>query len=142
MSIYKNLVAGAWVGGTEAIRNINPSNTDDVVGEYACATREQVQAAIAAARAAFPKWGRSPIQTRADLLDRIGTEILDRREELGRLLAREEGKPLADGIGEVVRAGHIFKFFGGEVLRIQGERLASTRPGIEVEITREPIGVV
>ncbi|WP_158044370.1 aldehyde dehydrogenase family protein [Skermanella pratensis] len=142
MTINRNFIAGSWVESTDVIRNINPSNTDDVVGEYASATAEQVEQAVAAARAAFPAWSRSPIQNRADMLEKIGNEILERRDELGRLLAREEGKPLADGVGEATRAGHIFKFFGGEVLRLQGEKVASTRPGVEIEITREPIGVV
>ena len=70
------------------------------------------------------------------------TEILARKDELGRLLSREQGKPLADGIGEAGRAGAIFKFFAGEALRFGGENLASVRPGIEVDVTREPLGVV
>jgi len=102
----------------------------------------QVQAAVAAARAAFPRWSVSGIQARADALDRIGTEILARREELGRLLAREEGKVLPEAIGEATRAGNIFKFFGGECLRLAGEVLPSVRPDIGVEVTREPVGVV
>jgi aldehyde dehydrogenase (NAD+) len=61
---------------------------------------------------------------------------------LGRLLAREEGKTLPEGIGETVRAGHIFKYFAGETLRLSGEKIPSVRPGVDVEITREPIGVV
>src|SRR3546814_14596883 len=65
-----------------------------------------------------------------------------RREELGRLLSREEGKTLPEGIGEATRAAQIFKFFAGEALRIQGEKLQSVRPGVDVEITREPVGIV
>jgi aldehyde dehydrogenase (NAD+) len=84
----------------------------------------------------------SSIQARADALDKIGTEILARREELGTLLAREEGKTKAEGIGEAARAGNIFKFFAGECLRLTGEVVPSVRPGIGVEITREPVGVV
>ena len=75
-------------------------------------------------------------------LKRIGDEILARKDEIGRLLAREEGKTLAEGIGETVRAGQIFLFFSGEALRMAGEKLASVRPGIDVEITREPLGVI
>jgi alpha-ketoglutaric semialdehyde dehydrogenase len=101
-----------------------------------------VETAIAAAKAAFPAWSRSSIQLRHDALKRIGDEILARKEELGRLLAREEGKTLAEGIGETVRAGQIFLFFSGEALRMAGEKLASVRPGIDVEITREPLGVI
>lgn len=140
--LYKNLIGGEWVEGVGVTKNINPSNTDDVVGEYAQADAAQVEAAIAEARAAFASWSATPIEARADMLDAVGNEILARKEELGRLLSREEGKPLADGIGEVVRAGRIFKFFAAECLRLAGETLPSTRPGIQVEITREPIGVV
>ena len=140
--IYNNLIAGEWSGGGELIQNINPSNTDDIVGDYCFATAEQTHAAIAAARAAFPTWSRSNIQSRAEILDRIGNEILARSKELGQLLSREEGKPLAEGIGETVRAGNIFKFFAGEVLRTGGEIMPSVRPDISVEITREAVGVV
>ena len=94
------------------------------------------------ARGAFKKWSRTTPQERFDVLDRAGTDILARKEELGRLLAREQGKPLPDGIGEAARAGAIFKFFAGETLRVGGERIDSVRPGIDVEIFREPVGVV
>jgi len=101
-----------------------------------------VDAAVAAATAAFPAWSVSGIPARHDALDKIGHEILARKEELGDLLAREEGKTRPEAIGEVARAGQIFKFFAGECLRLAGESLPSVRPGIGVEITREPIGVV
>ena len=139
---HHNLIDGEWVAGGEQVANINPSDTSDVVGTYSFATAAQTQDAIAAARAAFPAWSVGNIQTRAEMLDRIGTEILARSRELGQLLSREEGKPLAEGIGETVRAGNIFKFFAGEVLRSGGESMPSVRPGISVEITREPLGVV
>ncbi len=142
MSVHENYIAGEWVAGEEANANVNPSNTDDVVGEYARAGQPQASDAIAAARAAAPGWGSSPIQQRFDVLDAIGTEILARKDELGALLAREEGKTLPEGIGEAARAGQIFKFFAGETLRLAGETVPSTRPGIGVEVTREPIGVV
>jgi aldehyde dehydrogenase (NAD+) len=112
------------------------------VGEYARANELQVRSAIAAARAAFPAWSRGSIQARADMLDRIGNEILARKDELGILLSREEGKTKPEGIGEATRAGYLFKFFAGEVVRLAGEVLPSVRPGIKVEITREPVGVV
>jgi alpha-ketoglutaric semialdehyde dehydrogenase len=139
---FKNFVGGEWIDGTGITRNINPSNTDDVVGEYARADKAQTQAAIAAAKAAFPAWSRSTPQERYEALNRISAEILARKEELGRLLAREEGKTLPEGIGEVARAGQIFAFFAGEALRLTGEKGPSVRPGIEVEITREALGVV
>jgi aldehyde dehydrogenase (NAD+) len=138
----QNFIAGTWSKSAGQKPDVNPSNTNDVIGEFPQATAVDVEAAIAAAKAAFPVWSRSSIQLRHDILKRIGDEILARKEEIGRLLAREEGKTLAEGIGETVRAGQIFLFFSGEALRLAGEKLASVRPSIDVEITREPLGVI
>ncbi len=141
-TLHSNYIAGEWVAGANVTRDINPSDTSDVVGEFAQADAAQATTAIDAARAAFPAWAAFNIQARADLLEKVGLEIIARKDELGKLLSREEGKTLPEGMGEVVRAGNIFKFFAGEVLRRAGELLPSVRPGIEVEITREPLGVV
>jgi acyl-CoA reductase-like NAD-dependent aldehyde dehydrogenase len=138
----QNYVNGSWIDGSGAAPNINPSDTADVIDYYAQADAAQTGQAIAAAAAAAPAWGHSNPQLRADALDRIGSEILARKEELGTLLSREEGKTLPEGIGEAARAGAIFKFFAQECLRLRGDKLASVRPGIEVEVTREPVGVV
>ncbi len=140
--MFKNLINGDWVEAPGVTRNINPSDTRDLIGEYAKADAAQTKDAIAAAQAAFPAWSLSTPQQRFDILDAVGSEILARRNELGDLLAREEGKTLPEAIGEVARAGNIFKFFAGEALRPGGEVMPSVRPGIGVEITREPVGVV
>jgi alpha-ketoglutaric semialdehyde dehydrogenase len=142
ISAHRNFIAGEWVEGPTSVDNINPSDTDDIVGRYTRADAAQARAAVAAAHDAQQTWQYSAIQDRFEILDRIGTELLARRDELGRLLSREEGKTLREGIGEVARAGYVFKFFGGEALRIAGELLPSTRPGLTVEVTREPIGIV
>ncbi|WP_156612936.1 aldehyde dehydrogenase family protein, partial [Ensifer sp. Root142] len=139
---YRNLIDGEWIHGSDAVRNINPSDTNDVIGEYARASADDAKAAIAAAKAAFPAWSRSGILERHAILRKTADEILARKDELGRLLSREEGKTLAEGIGETVRAGQIFDFFAGEALRLAGEIIPSVRPDIGVEITREPVGVV
>ncbi|WP_137152760.1 aldehyde dehydrogenase family protein [Devosia sp. FKR38] len=139
--LHKNLIDGEWVG-SDGIENINPSNTSEVVGVYARATAEETKQAIAAAKAAFPAWSRSGILERHAILSKASQEILARKAELGALLSREEGKTLPEGIGEVTRAAQIFDFFAGEVLRLAGEVLPSVRPGVGVEITREPIGVI
>ena len=138
----RNYIAGEWVEGGSAADNINPSDTRDVIGQYARADAAQAQAAVAAAQAAQPLWAAATPQRRFEVLDAVGQEILARKDELGDLLAREEGKTLAEAVGEVVRAGQIFKFFAGETLRAGGELVPSTRPGMSVEITREPVGVV
>ncbi len=142
MSEFDNLVNGEWLAGASYSPNLNPSNLADVIGQYTQGDASHVDAAVAAATAAFPAWSTGSVQARSDALDRIGSEILARKEELGALLSREEGKTRAEGIGEVTRAGQIFKFFAGECLRLSGETVPSVRPGIGVEITREPVGVV
>jgi aldehyde dehydrogenase (NAD+) len=141
MTIYQNLIAGEWVG-SEASGNVNPSNTNDIVGMYAQGSSDDVKQAIAAAKAAFFAWSRSGILERHAILKKASDEILARKQELGMLLAREEGKTLPEATGEVIRAAQIFDFFAGEALRLTGEVLPSARPGIGVEITREPLGVI
>lgn len=142
MSNYANFIGGNWVQSETVAKNINPSNTNDIIGEYAQADEDQAEQAIKSASDAFKSWSHGGIQQRFDCLDAIGTEILARKTELGRLLSREEGKTLPEGIGEAARAGQIFKFFAGEALRLNGEAIASVRPGVDVELTREPIGPI
>ncbi|MGF6612544.1 acyl-CoA reductase-like NAD-dependent aldehyde dehydrogenase [Paraburkholderia sp. WSM4175] len=142
MSQFANYIDGQWVDGASVSRNVNPSNLDDVIGEFAQADAEQTHRAISAARKAFAQWSLSTPQQRFDVLDQAGSAILARKAELGKLLAREEGKTLPEAIGEVGRAGQIFKFFAGEALRVGGEIVPSVRPGMTVEMTREPVGVV
>ncbi|HYP84038.1 aldehyde dehydrogenase family protein [Variovorax sp.] len=142
MQQHDNFIGGEWRKGQRYSPNLNPSDLGDIIAEYAQGDAADVEAAVAAATAAFPAWATGSVQARSDALDRIGNEILARKEELGTLLAREEGKTRAEGIGEATRAGHIFKFFAGECLRLSGELMPSVRPGIGIEITREPVGVV
>jgi len=142
MKTYDNWIGGEWVAGVRTLPNVNPSDTSDVIGAYAQADEAQTEAAIAAARAAFPGWSQSTPQQRFDVLDAVGNEILARKDEIGRMLSREEGKTLPEGIGETVRAAMIFKFFAGEALRVGGEVVASVRPGVGVEVFRQALGVV
>ncbi|OYU48878.1 MAG: aldehyde dehydrogenase family protein [Rhizobiales bacterium PAR1] len=142
MSAFQNVIGGEAVSAANASRNINPSNTNDVIGEFASGTKADADAAVAAAKAAFPAWSRTTPQERYDILKKASDEVLARKDELGRILSREEGKTLPEGIGEATRAGQILAFFAGETLRFGGESFPSVRPGVSVEITREPIGVV
>ncbi|MBR9651377.1 aldehyde dehydrogenase family protein [Thalassovita aquimarina] len=139
---FRNYIGGEWLETTAITAIVNPSDISDVLGHAAQATDEDMDRAIAAARDAAPLWAATTPQQRFDVLDAAGSELLARKEELGRLLSREEGKTLAEGIGEVARAGQIFKFFAGECLRQRGDHLASVRPGIGVDVTRAPVGVV
>ncbi len=138
----KNWINGAWRESQTGMNNVNPSDVSDIVGVYAEGTPEDVDAAVAAAAAAGPAFAGTTPQQRFDILDFIGSEILARKDELGQLLAREEGKTLPEAKGEVGRAGQIFKFFAGEALRISGDKVGSVRPGVHVDVERQPIGVV
>ncbi|NML45081.1 aldehyde dehydrogenase family protein [Ramlibacter sp. G-1-2-2] len=140
--VLKNYINGHWEMGVTTGTSENPSDLAAPVADYARADARQAEAALEAASEAFASWAGATPQRRADVLDFVGNELLSRRDELGSLLAREEGKTLPEAVAEVARAGHIFKFFAGEALRTPGEKLASVRPDIEVDITREPVGVV
>jgi acyl-CoA reductase-like NAD-dependent aldehyde dehydrogenase len=139
---FKHYINGRWETGVTLGVSENPSDLADVIGEFARADAAQAESAIRAAADAREAWAASTPQRRFEVLDFVGSELLARKEELGTLLAREEGKTLPEAIGEAARAGQIFKFFAGEALRIPGERLASVRPGVDIEVTREPVGVV
>ncbi|MDF3941869.1 aldehyde dehydrogenase family protein [Achromobacter denitrificans] len=142
MTQKANYIGGAWVEGAGTLENLNPADPRDLIGLYASADEAQMRQAVQAARAAGPGWERSTTQLRSDILFRAADEILARKEELGALVSREAGKTLAEGMGEVVRAGQIFQFFAGEAVRYGGENLPSVRPDIGVQISRHPVGVV
>lgn len=138
----KNFINGDWVSGAGETENVNPSDVSDIVGVYAQGDADQANDAIAAARAALPGWRATSPQVRADALEFVGNELTARTEELGRLLSREEGKILSEGIGEVTRAGQLFKFYAQEALRVTGEFMHSIRPGVTADVRYEPVGVV
>ena len=137
-----NYIGGEWLEGSATVDDVNPSDLTDVVGEFAVADEAQVDAAIGAAAAAGPAWAASTPAERFTVLERVGLELEARAQELGEQLSREEGKPRAEGVGEVLRASQLFRFFAGEALRIPGEHVRSVRPGVDVDVMREPLGVV
>jgi acyl-CoA reductase-like NAD-dependent aldehyde dehydrogenase len=139
---FANYVAGEWVEAAATVADVNPSDLADVVGEFAVADEAQVDQAVAAADAAATAWAATTPQERFAALETIGFELAARADELGTQLSREEGKPKAEGIAEVQRASQIFRFFAGEALRVPGEHIRSVRPGVDVDILREPLGVV
>jgi acyl-CoA reductase-like NAD-dependent aldehyde dehydrogenase len=140
--MHANLIAGEWIAGASTVENRDPSDLSDVIGEYAVADEAQVDAAIGAAVDAAPAWAAATPQERFAILETTGLELAARADELGEQLSREEGKPRAEGVAEVQRASQIFRFFAGEALRIPGEHLRSVRPGVDVDVLREPLGVV
>ena len=139
---HHNYIAGDWMAGSDVIENRNPSDITDVIGHYAQASTAQVDQALAVARRAQVEWATYGLERKQNVLNAIGTEMIARAEELGQLLSREEGKPMAEGKGEVYRAGQFFTYYAAEVLRQIGDTADSVRDGIEVDVRREPVGVV
>ncbi len=137
-----NYIGGQWVQGKGSIVNINPSDTSDIIAEYSSVTSDQFEEAVQSALHAQREWEKVGIEKKSQILIKIGDELIHKSKELGELLSREEGKPLAEGIGEVARAGQQFQYYGSECLRLYGEKIPSTRPGFQVEISREPLGVI
>ena len=142
MDRKRNFIGGEWVEGESEIENRNPSDLDDVIGLYAQARGDQLDEALDVARAAQVEWARTGIEHRHAVLKAIGEALMARSAELGELLSREEGKPLAEGRGEVYRAGQFFSYYAAETLRQIGDNADSVRPGVEVDMRREPVGVV
>ncbi len=135
-----------WINGEQVAQSrpaesTNPSDTRDIVAKVPDAGAAELNAAVAAAKAAFPAWSEASPEVRSDVLDKAGSLILERREQIGRLLSREEGKTLPEGIGETVRAGRILKYFAGEALRRHGQNLDSVRPNVEIQTYRQAVGV-
>ncbi|WOH36101.1 aldehyde dehydrogenase family protein [Thalassotalea fonticola] len=141
-SIFSNYIAGEWVEGVSAIANISPADLSDTIGHYAQADKAQAEAAIDAAVKGQLEWQKSGLEQRYSVLMAIGDELIARKDELGKLLAREEGKTFAEGVGETYRSGQFFHYYAAEVLRQMGETADSVRPGVEIETRREPVGVV
>ncbi len=135
-------INGSWLKGVSTIENINPSDISENIGNVAQASVEQVNEAIIAAKKAQPLWEKTPLEHKVNVLQSIGDELIKRCEELGELLAREEGKSKAEAKGEIYRSGQFFQYYAAEVLRQIGENATSVRPGIDIEITREAVGVV
>ncbi|MEC8262843.1 MAG: aldehyde dehydrogenase family protein, partial [Pseudomonadota bacterium] len=130
----RNYIAGEWLASDDAIENRNPSDISDLIGTYAQATTDQLESALDSARAAQKLWQASGLEARQTALMKIGTAMMDRADELGELLSREEGKPRAEGRGEIYRAGQFFTYYAAEVLRQIGDNADSVRAGIEIDV--------
>ena len=137
-----NFIAGKWTAGESEVENRNPSDLTDLIGHFAQASADQLDMALEKAQHAQRIWAGYGLERRQAVLQAIGTELIARSDELGTLLSREEGKPLAEGKGEVYRAGQFFTYYAAECLRQMGENADSVREGIEIDVRREPIGVV
>ena len=138
---FENLIGGQW-RGHQFTQNLNPSDTTDVIGEYASATVDDTNDAIRSAVAARAVWRDFPAAERVAALRRIGNTILERRAELGSALSREEGKILSEGIGEATRAGMTFLYYASQVEQETGSVYSSSRANTTIHTIRKPVGAV
>src|SRR5215213_4051578 len=137
-----------WIGG-KAVEG-TPARTGPVfnpalgqqTGEVDLATTEEVGAAVAAAKAAFPAWRATSLAKRAELLFRIRELVHDRREEVARILTAEHGKVLSDALGEVARGLEVIEFACGIPTLLKGSFSEQASTGIDVYSIRQPLGVV
>jgi aldehyde dehydrogenase (NAD+) len=142
--LCKNFINGEWVESksTKIFERRNPANNDEVVARIPLSTREEMKRAIAAAKTAFPAWRDTPAPNRGKILFKVVRIMEEQKEELARLLTREEGKALKDALGEVQRAINIAEFMAGEARRINGETLPSETTKTFTYTIRQPLGVI
>lgn len=134
-------INGEWTDATDRQEVIDPA-TQSVIARVARADAAQVDQAVAASHAAFQQWSRLPARKRAQYLNQISQLMLKKKNEIAEVLSREEGKPLAEAVGEVIYSADFFAWYAEECKRLGGELLAPAKPGQELKVTRVPIGVV
>ena len=143
-AICRNYINGAWVESKspKVAERRNPADTDEVVARVALWTRQEAKEAIVAAKAALPRWRETPTPVRGNILFKAARLMQEQKEELARLLTREEGKALKDALGEVQRSINILEFMAGEARRLTGETLPSELPKNFSYTLRQPVGVI
>jgi acyl-CoA reductase-like NAD-dependent aldehyde dehydrogenase len=142
--VYRNLIGGEWVDARSGatFTSVSPANREDLVGEFAASAAVDVDAAVEAARRAFPAWSLLPAPKRGEILFRIGRLLTEHKEELSRLMTREMGKVLPEARGDVQEAIDVAYYMAGEGRRLFGQTVPSEMPDKFAMSIRRPIGVV
>jgi alpha-ketoglutaric semialdehyde dehydrogenase len=144
MNTYRNFIGGKWIesNSSRTVNNLNPANTDDVIGTIRQATRGEARAAVEAAADAFRGWRRTPAPTRGRIVARAARLMEEHKEELAQILTREEGKAIAESRGELQRSINVAEFCAGESRRMNGETIQSELPANFAYTIKQPLGVV
>jgi len=144
MTTYRSFINGKWIESTsgKTIPNINPADTNDIIGEAQLCTREEAKSAIEAAYGAFKSWKRTPAPARGRILAKMARLMEEHKEELAQLLSHEEGKTIGEARGEVQRGTNVVEFCAGETRRLNGETIQSELPANFAYTIKEPHGVV
>jgi alpha-ketoglutaric semialdehyde dehydrogenase len=141
---YQNLIGGRWVDAKsgKTFESLSPANHDDVVGTFPASGAEEVDSAVAAAKAAFPAWSLMPAPKRGEILFKVARILAEHKEELSRLMTREMGKVLTEARGDVQEAIDVAYYMAGEGRRMFGMTVPSEMPDKFAMAIRKPIGVV
>jgi aldehyde dehydrogenase (NAD+) len=144
MTTYQNFIGGEWMksSASKSAPNVNPANTDDVIGNIPLASREEARRAVEAAADAFPKWRATPAPTRGRVVAQAARLLEQNKEELAQSLTREEGKTIAESRGELQRSINVADFCAGESRRLTGETIPSELPLNFAYTIKQPLGVV
>lgn len=143
MASYDNYINGKWVQAKDGrtFESRNPANTDEVIGIVPLSSKEDVDAAVKAAKAAFSHWRLTPAPVRAHFLFKAAHLLEKRKQRLGELVTSEMGKVLAEGLGDVQEAIDMGRYMAGEGRRMFGQTTHSELPNKDMKSIREPIGV-
>lgn len=141
---FRNLINGEWVPASngKTFQTHNPADFAQAIGTYPSAPKEDAERAFAAAEAAFPAWRNMPAPKRGEILYKAAELLSARIDQLAKEMTTEEGKTFPEAKGEVMRAINIFRYFGGEGARFNGETVPSERDGVFCFTIRKPRGVV
>ena len=140
--VGKHFVAGEFVSGEgELVAVENPATTDPI-GEIRIATPAEIDRAVSAARAAFPAWADAPAKKRADALHRLGNAIAADADAMATVMTLEQGKPVNEARGEILKLAEACHFYAEEAVRVHGEIVPNDTTDSESHVVREPIGVV
>jgi len=139
----RNYIGGEWVAPSSRnyIENRNPADTRDIIGAFPASSSEDIDRAVDAASAAFPRWRKTPAPRRAELLFRAGEILIGRKEEFARAMTREMGKVVKETRGDVQEAIDMTYFIAGEGRRLHGFTTKAELPNKYAMCVREPIGV-
>ncbi|MCR8959913.1 NAD-dependent succinate-semialdehyde dehydrogenase [Variovorax sp. S2] len=137
-----NFIAGEWCDAAGRTLDVTDPATGDLIARVPDSGADAARAAVDAAHAAFPAWRRTPAKQRAQILKRWNDLVLAHQDDLGRLISREQGKPLAEGIGEVAYAASYIEWFAEEATRANGDVIPAPVPGRRMFAMKEPVGVV
>jgi len=137
-----NYIAGEWMASAGPLLDVTDPATGNLIARVPDSGADEARAALDAAHAAFPAWRKVPAKQRAQIIKRWNDLVLAHQDDLATLISLEQGKPLAEGKGEVAYAASYIEWFGEQATRMNGETIPAPTPGRRMFALKEPVGVV